>query len=136
VVIGYLPMLYQLFSRREAHVIQLDARTGSPATATTMLTRHAEGGGLNKLEDLLREWEIWCSDLLESHLSYPMLVYYRSQHDNQSWLAALVAVMDSCALIPGRGGRPAAAAGAHDFCQGAPGHRRDGPILRYPPVTL
>ena len=99
VVIGYLPVLYQLFSRREAHVIQLDARAGSPPTATTMLIRHAEGGGLDKLEDLLREWEIWCSDLLESHLSYPMLVYYRSQHDNQSWLAALAAVMDCCALI-------------------------------------
>jgi hypothetical protein len=99
VVIGYLPVLYQLFARREAHVIQLDARAGSPPTATTMLTRHAAGGGLDKLEELLREWEIWCSDLLESHLSYPMLVYYRSQHDNQSWLAALTAVMDSCALI-------------------------------------
>jgi hypothetical protein len=99
VVIGYLPVLYQLFSRREAHVIQLDARAGSPPTATTMLCRHAECGGLDKLEDLLREWEIWCSELLESHLSYPMLVYYRSQHDNQSWLAALTSVMDSCALI-------------------------------------
>ena len=92
-------MLYQLFSRREAHVIQLDARAGSPPTATTMLSRHAESGGLGKLDDLLREWEIWGSELLESHLSYPMLVYYRSQHDNQSWLAALTAVMDTCALI-------------------------------------
>jgi nitrate reductase NapE component len=99
VVIGYLPVLYQLFSRREAHVIQLDARAGSPPTATTMLSRHAEPGGLGKLDDLLREWEIWGSELLESHLSYPMLVYYRSQHDNQSWLAALTAVMDTCALI-------------------------------------
>ena len=99
VVIGYLPVLYQLFSRREAHVIQLDARAGSPPTATTMLSRHAETGGLGKLDDLLREWEIWGSELLESHLSYPMLVYYRSQHDNQSWLAALTAVMDTCALI-------------------------------------
>jgi hypothetical protein len=99
VVIGYLPVLYQLFSRREAHVIQLDARAGSPPTATTMLSRHAACNGLDKLEELLREWEIWCSDLLESHLSYPMLVYYRSQHDNQSWLAALTAVMDCCALI-------------------------------------
>ena len=99
VVIGYLPVLYQLFSRREAHVIQLDARAGSPPTATTMLSRHAEAGSLDKLDDLLREWEVWGSDLLESHLSYPMLVYYRSQHDNQSWLAALTAVMDSCALI-------------------------------------
>ncbi|MBV9782681.1 MAG: two pore domain potassium channel family protein [Acidisphaera sp.] len=99
VVIGYLPVLYQLFSRREAHVIQLDGRAGSPPTAATLLCRHAEIGGLDKLDDLLREWEIWGSELLESHLSYPMLVYYRSQHDNQSWLAALAAIMDCCALI-------------------------------------
>ena len=98
VVIGYLPVLYQLFSRREAHVIQLDARAGSPPTALAMLSRHADGG-LDKLDQLLREWETWGAELLESHLSYPMLVYYRSQHDNQSWLAAVTAIMDSCALI-------------------------------------
>ena len=99
IVIGYLPVLYQLFSRREAHVIQLDGRAGSPPTACTMLCRHAEAGAMAKLDELLREWEVWGSDLLESHLSYPMLVYYRSQHDNQSWLAALAAVMDTCAAI-------------------------------------
>lgn len=99
VVIGYLPVLYQLFSRREAHVIQLDGRAGSPPTAVAMLCRHAEADGLGKLDELLRDWEVWASELLESHLSYPMLAYYRSQHDNQSWLAALAAVMDCCALI-------------------------------------
>jgi len=99
IVIGYLPVLYQLFSQREAHVIQLDGRAGSPPTASTMLCRHAEAGGLAKLDELLREWEVWGSDLLESHLSYPMLVYYRSQHDNQSWLAALGVIMDTCSAI-------------------------------------
>jgi hypothetical protein len=97
VVIGYLPVLYQLFSRREAHVIQLDGRAGSPPTATTMLCRHAES--LGKLDELLRAWEVWGSELLESHLSYPMLAYYRSQHDDQSWLAAMGCVMDACALV-------------------------------------
>ena len=99
VVIGYLPVLYQLFSRREAHVLQLDGRAGSPPTATTLLGRHAESGGLDKVDELLRAWEVWGADLLESHLSYPMLAYYRSQHGDQSWLAALVAIMDTCALI-------------------------------------
>jgi hypothetical protein len=97
IVIGYLPVLYQLFARREAHVVQLDGRAGSPPTAGTMLCRHADE--LGKLDELLREWEVWGGELLESHLSYPMLVYYRSQHDNQSWLAALAAIMDTCALI-------------------------------------
>ncbi len=99
VVIGYMPVLYQLFARREAHVIQLDARAGSPPTAATMLRRHALSGGLDNLDDLLREWEVWASELLESHLSYPMLAYYRSQHDRQSWLAAIATIMDTCALI-------------------------------------
>jgi hypothetical protein len=99
VVIGYLPVLYQLFSRREAHVIQLDGRAGSPPTASVMLVRHAESDGLDKLDEMLRAWEIWGADLLESHLSYPMLAYYRSQHDDQSWLAALAAIMDTCALV-------------------------------------
>jgi hypothetical protein len=97
IVIGYLPVLYQLFARREAHVIQLDGRAGSPPTAAAMLCRHVDE--LGKLDELLREWEIWGAELLESHLSYPMLVYYRSQHDNQSWLAALAAIMDTCALV-------------------------------------
>ena len=99
VVIGYLPVLYQLFTRREAHVIQLDGRAGSPPSATAMLCRHAEGGGLDQLNELLREWEVWSSELLESHLSYPMLAYYRSQHDDQSWLGALACVIDACALV-------------------------------------
>ncbi len=99
VVIGYLPVLYQLFARREAHVIQLDGRAGSPPTAVAMLCRHAEADGLPNLDLLLREWEIWGSELLESHLTYPILAYYRSQHEHQSWLAALTAVLDCCALI-------------------------------------
>ena len=99
IVIGYLPVLYQLFSRREAHVLQLDARAGTPPTAAVLLRRHAVDGDLARLDDLLRAWEVWGAELLESHLSYPMLAYYRSQHDDQSWLAALAAVLDACALV-------------------------------------
>lgn len=99
VVIGYLPVLYQLFSRRESHVIQLDGRAGSPPTAATMICRHAESDGLEKLDGLLWDWESWGAELLDSHLSYPMLAYYRSQHDDHSWLGGLAAVMDACALV-------------------------------------
>jgi Ion channel len=98
-VIGYLPVLYQLFSRREAHVIKLDGRAGSPPTALGLLQRHSNEDGIPQISMLLRDWEIWGSELLESHLSYPMLAYYRSQHHDQSWLAALTAIMDCCALI-------------------------------------
>ncbi len=99
VTISYLPVLYQLFSRREARVIQLDARAGSPPAASALLCRHSDFEAMPELSDLLKEWEQWCAELVESHLSYPMLSYYRSQHDNQSWLAALTAILDTCALL-------------------------------------
>ena len=98
-VIGYVPVLYQAFSRREVSVAMLDARAGSPPTATELLRRHGFDGGQAALSELLAEWERWSAEILESHISYPLLCYYRSQHDNQSWLSALVAVLDSCALL-------------------------------------
>jgi hypothetical protein len=98
-VIGYLPVLYQSFSRREVSISRLDARAGTPPTAAELLRRHGEAGRLDAVEELLRDWERWAADLMESHLSYPVLCYYRSQHDNQSWLASLVCVLDTCALV-------------------------------------
>ncbi|HEX8202012.1 MAG TPA: potassium channel family protein, partial [Isosphaeraceae bacterium] len=99
VVIGYLPVLYQLYARREAHVVMLDARAGSPPSAVMLLVRHAEGQSFAALEQLLRDWEYWSAELSESHNSYPMLSYYRSQHGDLSWLAALTTIMDACSLI-------------------------------------
>lgn len=94
-VIGYLPVLYQAFSRREAQISRLDARAGSPPSAAQILLRHPPG----ELEDLLADWERWAAELLESQISFPVLSYYRSQHDNQSWLAALTAILDTSALM-------------------------------------
>ncbi len=98
-VIGYVPVLYQTFSRREVSVAMLDGRAGSPPTAAELLRRHGYKGGEETLIALLAEWERWSAELLESHVSYPLLCYYRSQHDNQSWLSALVCVLDACALL-------------------------------------
>jgi hypothetical protein len=98
-VIGYVPVLYAAFSEREISVALLDARAGSPPTAGELLLRHDFKGGHHAMTALLAEWERWCAAMLETHISYPILCYYRSQHDNQSWLAALTAVLDACALL-------------------------------------
>jgi hypothetical protein len=98
-VIGYLPVLYGAFSRREVSIILLDARAGSPPTALELLRRHAGPAGETALQSLLVEWERWSAELLESHISYPQLCFFRSQHDNQSWLGALVAMLDTCAVL-------------------------------------
>lgn len=99
VVMGYFPVLYSAFSRREVSIALLDARAGSPPSATELLTRHGYEGGEGALTLLLAEWERWSAELLESHISYPLLCYFRSQHNNQSWLSALTAVLDTCALL-------------------------------------
>jgi hypothetical protein len=99
IVIGYLPVLYGAFSRREVNIALLDARAGSPSSAAEMLRRHGESGSFHDLEAVLHEWEHWSAELLESHLSYPVLCYFRSQHDNQSWLSSLTTILDTCALL-------------------------------------
>jgi hypothetical protein len=99
VIISYLPVLYQAFSRREATIALLDARAGSPPTALEFLLRLARCKKLDAADPFLAELERWAAELLESHLSFPVLSYYRSQHDNQSWLSTLTMTLDVCALL-------------------------------------
>lgn len=98
-VMGYFPVLYAAFSRREVSIALLDARAGSPPTAAELMRRHAFPGAEQALTHLLDEWERWSAELLESHISYPLLCYFRSQHNNQSWISALTAILDTSALL-------------------------------------
>jgi hypothetical protein len=98
-IIGYLPVLYQAFSRREVMISLLDARAGSPPSAGQLLLRLGQAKSVASVDALLAEWERWSAELLESHLSFPVLSYYRSQHDNQSWLGALSAILDTCSFL-------------------------------------
>jgi Ion channel len=95
-VIGYLPTIYSSFSRREIEISLLDARAGSPPTAAELLIRF---GKCPQLDEIFRDWERWAAELLESHISYPPLSFFRSQHNNQSWLGALTMMLDASALV-------------------------------------
>lgn len=97
IAIGYLPALFQAFSRRETAVARLDPRAGSPPSAGRLLRRSGQRGGWSDLDEYLLEWENWTADLMETHLSYPILGYFRSQHVEQNWLAALTTVVDASA---------------------------------------
>jgi hypothetical protein len=99
VIIGYLPFIYGSFSQREVNISLLDSRAGTPPTAGELLRRHSYRGGQDALRELLKDWELWSAELMESHLSYPVLAFFRSQHDNQSWIASLTAILDACALV-------------------------------------
>lgn len=108
IVIGYLPVLYQAFSRREVNISLLDQRAGSPSSAAELLRRHNASGSTEDLNDFLSDWERWAAELMESHLSYPVLCFFRSQHDNQSWLAAMTTILDTSALVMVGVGKPPA----------------------------
>src|SRR5271165_920651 len=99
VIVSYLPVLYQAFSRLEITIALLDARAGSPPTARELLRRLAAGHSSAGVGPFLVEWERWAAELLESHISFPVLSYYRSQHENQSWVGALTAILDTSALL-------------------------------------
>jgi hypothetical protein len=104
VVIGYLPVVYASFSRREIQISMLDARAGSPPSAVELLVRltgKSENLGIDQLvlDAVLRGWERWSAELLESHISYPALSFFRSQHSNQSWLGALQTILDVTSLV-------------------------------------
>jgi len=104
VVIGYIPVVYAAFSRREIQISMLDARAGSPPSAAELLIRltgRMEEPGVNQLvlDEVLRDWERWSAELLESQISYPVLTFFRSQHSNQSWLAALTTMLDVTSLV-------------------------------------
>ncbi len=98
-VISYLPVVYAAFSRREVAISRLDVRAGAPPSAGELLRQRGERIQPQELDILLRDFEIWSAEVLEAHLSYPVLCQYRSQHRDQSWLATLTAVLDTCALL-------------------------------------
>jgi len=99
VVIGYLPVIYNSFAAREIEISLLDARAGSPPSAAEFLGRLGCCPEQTVLDEIFRDWERWCADLLSSHISYPVLVFFRSQHSNQSWLSAVTVMLDVTSLV-------------------------------------
>ncbi len=97
-VISYLPALYGAYSKRETQLLMLDDPTGERIQPTALILLHAPGGDLAHLEQFFAEWERWTAEVLESHVSYPMLAFFRSQHPGQSWITALGVVLDAATI--------------------------------------
>lgn len=145
-VIAYVPILNQAFFQREVHAAVIDARAGSPPSALELLRRHAGSDQAAALAEVLTWSERWAAELLESHLSYPILAYFRSQHYRQSWLSSIATILDVSALIivgldevPPRGARTAFAVSRHTVADlshalGARPHERGRD--RLPPAAL
>ena len=98
-VITLLFSLYESFQEREELVVTLDAVAGAPPSGVQLLETTAERGLRTELTKTLIDWREWSAAVLESHLAYPILLYFRSSHDNEAWLNSFGAVMDAAALI-------------------------------------
>ena len=103
--ISYLPALYASYGRRESRLLTLDDPSGERIQPTAIIAIWAPGGDVERLYRFFGEWEHWTADILESHVSFPMLALFRSQHEGQSWITALGVVLDAaaltCAVVPG-----------------------------------
>lgn len=98
--ITYLFSLYANFQKRELQVVTLDARAGAPPSGTALLVTCAGfDDDRAELQQIFEEWERWAAEVLESHLAYPILMFFRSTHDHESWVSAIGAVLDATTLL-------------------------------------
>jgi hypothetical protein len=98
-VVTFLFSLYGAFQRREVMVVTLEAGAGAPPSGMTLLETFALAGIVDQLADVFLRWQEAAAEILDSHLAYPVLAYFRSSHDNDSWVSSLGAVMDATTLV-------------------------------------
>jgi hypothetical protein len=98
-VVTFLFSLYGSYQRREVLVVRLQAAAGAPSSAVALLETYAQLDLRARLPDLFIEWEGWAVEVLDSHVAYPLLGFFRSSHDNASWISALGTVLDAASLV-------------------------------------
>jgi hypothetical protein len=98
-VVTFLFSLYGSYQRREVQVVTLQAAAGAPPSAVALLKTYARLDLVNRLPDFFVEWERWAAEVLDTHVAYPLLGFFRSSHDNLSWISALGTVLDAASLV-------------------------------------
>jgi hypothetical protein len=98
-VVTFLFSLYASYQRREVQVVVLEAAAGAPPSAVALLETYAHLHLVERLPELFLEWERWAAEVLDSHVAYPLLAFFRSSHDNLSWISALGTMLDTASLV-------------------------------------
>ena len=98
-VVTFLFSLYGSYQRREIEVVKLQAAAGGPPSAVALLETYAQLDLVDRLPRLFDDWQRWAVEVLDSHIAYPLLGYFRSSHDNLSWISALGTVLDAASLV-------------------------------------
>lgn len=98
-VVTFLFSLYGSYQRREVEVVVLQAAAGAPPSAVALLENYAGLELSSRLPELFIVWQRWAAEVLDSHVAYPLLGFFRSSHDNLSWISALGSVLDAASLV-------------------------------------
>ena len=98
-VVTFLFSLYGSYQRREVQVVSLQAAAGAPPSAVQLLETYGRLDLRGRLPGLFIEWERWAAEVLDTHVAYPLLGFFRSSHDNLSWISALGTVLDAASLV-------------------------------------
>lgn len=99
VVTSYLFAVFGAFRQREAFVVTTGSRAGTPPSGVGLLEMHATGEMRADLASVFRDGQRWAADVMESHLAYPVLGFFRSSHDYESWVATLGTLLDASTLM-------------------------------------
>ena len=98
-VTTFLFQTFGAFQRREAFVVTVSERLGAPPSGLEFVMRHVKLGLMNDVNAILREGQQWMAEVMETHLAYPTLTYFRSSHDDESWVGTLGALLDASTLL-------------------------------------
>lgn len=99
IITAYLFALFGSFQTREAFVVMLGARTGTPPSGVDLLAIAGYSQTVADVDTLLFEAQRWTAQIMESHIAYPALAYFRSSHDYQSWVGTLGTLLDASTLL-------------------------------------
>ncbi len=98
-VVTFLFSLYGSYQRREIDVVTLQATAGAPPSAVALLEAYARLDLVDRLPEFFIGWQRWSAEVLDSHVAYPLLGFFRSSHDNLSWISSLGTVLDASSLV-------------------------------------
>ena len=69
--------MHQAYGAREVGNVLIHSRSGRPPSAIKLLHRYSGADRAEILRGNLREAERWMAEMLQSHLSHPVLSFYR-----------------------------------------------------------
>lgn len=98
-VVTFLFSLYGSYQRREIQVVILQASAGAPPSAVALLETYAQLDLVERIPEMFIDWQRWAVEVLDSHVAYPLLGFFRSSHDNLSWISALGTILDAASLV-------------------------------------